>query len=95
MATLNAALTQLNQALELLEAAAVRRAEADKRIAALERELEAVLAERAKLAEQLKAVKSKPKAQAPEQGQLDLIERKIDGAINNIESVLAGRSNAA
>ena len=96
MPTLNAALAELTQALDLLDHAATLRAQADQRIAALEQELSAVLEERNQLRQQLDAAKSKPaKGPSVAPQQLELIESKIDGAINNIETVLAGKSNAA
>ncbi len=93
MPTLNSALADLNQALEMLEAAAIQRAQADQKIATLEQQLAAALDDRAKLAQQLEAAGSQKSGAAPQQ--LELIERKIEGAINNIETVLAGKSNAA
>ena len=96
MPTLNAALAELTQALDLLDQAATLRAQADQRIAVLEQELAAVVEERNQLHQQLEAAKTKkPKGPSVAPHQLDLIESKIDGAINNIESVLAGKSNAA
>ena len=97
MPTLNAALAELTQALDLLDQAATLRAQADQRIAALEQELSAVLEERNQLQQQLEAANSRPPAKAKSVApqQLELIESKIDGAIDNIESVLANKSNAA
>lgn len=95
MATLNTALAELNQALELLEAALERRAQDDLRIQNLEQQIAALQDDRSNLSQQLEASRAAQSDTAPQQGQLELIERKIDGAINNIETVLAAKSNAA
>jgi hypothetical protein len=83
---IDAAAKRLQLALDALEAAAVRREEADRGVDALAAQVQALGADRSRLADELDALAAR--ARALEGSNRD-VARRLDSAIATIRSVLA------